>query len=244
MSDDRLDDESYSFPNAEDKETYSMSPFAGTESIKSLFKNKRLVMTVGGMLGFYLIVQLMVWIFVSKKDPTDQQAMLTPAKVQPKSIAPTPAKVVEIKKPDTQRLNTQAEIVSHHAKALTHIKNKLSDIVAQQARTQRNLEDLEQNYRTNIGWIGQYVHQQQAKERARLAAARKVPKKAAPIYTYYTRAAIHGRAWLVQKNTQHNITVSVGDTVPSYGQVIAIDPDSGRITTASKRTIRYSEADR
>ena len=68
MSDDRLDDETYDFPHKEDEEKYSMSPFGGTESIKSLFKNKRLIITAGGVLGFYLIVQLMIGIFVSKKD--------------------------------------------------------------------------------------------------------------------------------------------------------------------------------
>ena len=244
MSDDRLDDETYDFPHEEDKEKYSMSPFGGTESIKSLFKNKRLIMTVGGVLGFYLIIQLMVWIFVSKKDTTDQKAMLIPETVQPKNVVSTPVKVAEVKQPDTQVLSAQAEIVSRHTNLLKSVENKMSDIVIQQARMQRNLENLEKNYRTNIGWIGQYVRQQQAEARARLAAVRKVPKKAMPVYTYYTRAAIHGRAWLVQKNTHHNITVSVGDTVPSYGQVMAIDPDSGRITTASKRMIRYSEADR
>ena len=59
---------------------------------------------------------------------------------------------------------------------------------------------------------------------------------------YHLKAILPGRAW-VESSEGEAETVSVGDSIENYGQVTAIDPDQGIVSTASGKMIRYGERD-
>lgn len=55
---------------------------------------------------------------------------------------------------------------------------------------------------------------------------------------YTTQAVVPQRAW-VQTSDGNTITVTIGETLPGLGAVIAIDPYTGNVTTASGTVIKY-----
>jgi len=59
-----------------------------------------------------------------------------------------------------------------------------------------------------------------------------------PAAQYYVQAVIPGRAWLKDPKGA-TITVGRGDSVPGYGRVEFIEPNSGTVITSSGRRIRY-----
>jgi Tfp pilus assembly protein FimV len=63
-----------------------------------------------------------------------------------------------------------------------------------------------------------------------------------PVAKYHVKAVQAGRAWIVNSHGLEQ-TVRVGDIVPQYGEVTAINESSGEVTTNSGRTIRYGTND-
>jgi hypothetical protein len=55
---------------------------------------------------------------------------------------------------------------------------------------------------------------------------------------YRIKAVISGRAWLEDRNGQ-NITVKVGDKLPTYGRITEIKPIEGIVNTSSGRVISF-----
>ena len=56
---------------------------------------------------------------------------------------------------------------------------------------------------------------------------------------YSVRAIIEGRAW-VKWDKGGSLTVTVGDSIPTYGKVTAIHPVEGIVQTSSGRVIQFS----
>lgn len=73
------------------------------------------------------------------------------------------------------------------------------------------------------------------------ASAAMVTKKT--VTTYVVKAMIQGRAWLMTSEGA-TATVSVGDNLPGYGQIISIDPKIGEVMTSSGTVIGYRADDR
>lgn len=66
------------------------------------------------------------------------------------------------------------------------------------------------------------------------------PKK--PLAHFYLRGIIDGRAWISNEKGD-NKTIRVGDSLPDYGRISGIFPDSGFVMTTSKRMISFSQGD-
>ena len=64
-------------------------------------------------------------------------------------------------------------------------------------------------------------------------------EKVEALQDYKIRAVISGRAWIEDKSG-NNVTVKVGDNIPTYGRVTKIKPVEGMIETSSGRTISFS----
>lgn len=60
---------------------------------------------------------------------------------------------------------------------------------------------------------------------------------------YFVKAMIQGRAWLITSDGA-TFTISSGDNLPGYGQILSIDPDKGVVMTSSGRVINYMPQDR
>ncbi|HVV69312.1 MAG TPA: hypothetical protein VHE99_09840 [Gammaproteobacteria bacterium] len=59
---------------------------------------------------------------------------------------------------------------------------------------------------------------------------------------YYLKAIITGRAW-IESETGDLTTVKVGDELPSYGTITAIDPENATVTTSAGGTIKHAPND-
>lgn len=265
MSDEKINEEAYSFPNDEDEEKYSMSPIGGTENILSLFKNKRLMMSLSGVIAFYVLVQGGVWLFVSKKSENTNKMTVqntVPQKVDKSLpvVKPTQPIVDDAPSAPVAKLNTELNDVDHQKmqvldqqlieqkQRINRLTQKLESKEQSLQEVQAGLRRLEQQFRSIVGPLQQTVNRlsaiQAAKEAARKAKLARRHHKKVVKYTYYIRAAIHGRAWLVDAKGHRNLSVTIGDSVPSYGRVVDINVDNGTISTSTGRTIYFSAADR
>lgn len=64
------------------------------------------------------------------------------------------------------------------------------------------------------------------------------------VIIYYVHSLLPERAWLHTGFTGGQFTtVKVGDSLPGYGKIDSIDPDTGVILTSSGREIRYGPKD-
>lgn len=63
-----------------------------------------------------------------------------------------------------------------------------------------------------------------------------------PVAKFHVKAIVDGRAWLVNSNGLEK-TVRVGDVVPHYGEVTAINSATGEVTTNSGRIIHLGNND-
>lgn len=59
-----------------------------------------------------------------------------------------------------------------------------------------------------------------------------------PVLTFHLRAVIPGRAWVMGSNGESD-SVTVGSKLKNYGTVESIDPQAGKVTTSSGKTISY-----
>ena len=59
---------------------------------------------------------------------------------------------------------------------------------------------------------------------------------------YRVRAIISGRAW-VEDSAGNNVTVKVGDRIPTYGKITEIKPVEGIVITSSGRIISFEAGD-
>ena len=253
MSDNKVNNEEYSFPNQEDKEKYSMSPIGGTESIKSLLKNKKLMQSFGMVLIFYAVLQSIN--YYNEYDKAKEPNVVEEIKVEPIKEKMPQVRVDDKQdviqagmiESNNQQIEKLSANISDQELSLTRFNSKIRDIENSQQEISYKLSQLEKSYKDSVQYIMEYVNKQKEIEKEKLKAAKlkaqaakKVPKK---LDTYFIRATIDGRAWLVKKGTQHNITVKVGDSVPTYGVVLSIDQNNAIIETSSGRKMILSDKD-
>lgn len=251
MSGDNINKEEYKFPNREDKDKYSMSPVGGTESLKSLLKNKKLLRSMGIIVAFYLFLQVVTYFFNNKNDVAEAAVTNEPVmKVEEiKQPVPIESEVIERQPIRSQQIEKLSADVSDQELNISRFNSRLREIESLQQELAYKLTSLDKNYKSSMAYIMEYVNHQKQVEQAKRAAAmlQKInlqkQKKAKKFLVYYTRAAIDGRAWLVDKNSDQDITVKIGDKLNTYGVVTHIDADSGVIKTSSGREINLSPHD-
>lgn len=253
MSDNKVNNEEYSFPNQEDKEKYSMSPIGGTESIKSLLKNKKLMQSFGMVLIFYAVLQAIN--YYNEHDQAKDSNVVEVIKAEPIKEKMPQVSVDNsndiIKSGMIENNNQQIEKlsadISDQELSLNRFNSKIRDIEKTQQELAYKLGKLEKSYKDSVQYIMEYINKQKEIEREKLKAAQikaqAAKKTLKKLDTYFIRATIDGRAWLVKKGTQHNITVKVGDSVPTYGVVLSIDQNNAVINTSSGRRIILSDKD-
>ena len=245
---DNIDKKSYNFPGNESKEKYSMSPFGGTESLKSIFKNKRFMKSFGSIFLFYLIMQGVIYMFSNNTENVEEEPVVVSQKevvnipdteiVQAQNTTNKPVEVDEVHQ---QELDKVSFDLSEQTLEVKRLKSQIRDLENKQQDLMYNINMLERKFESNIGQITEYIAAQKAKEKAALAAKEAVKKNTVkPKQQFYvTKAVVHGRAWINKKGTNDSISVSVGDTIPTYGKVLMIDVDAGAVHTSSGRKIGF-----
>jgi len=191
---------------------------------KGLFMMIGVIATVG--IGYYLISSFFRSSAIRKP--------MTPTKIEaPKPIAP-PAPPVA--KPFPPAPAMDQERTTQLESTVMQMRSNLSNVEMQMATMDNTLQDLTRA-----------VQQTQAQLAAMTAPKKKVASvKRKPVVkrpVYYIKAMIPGRAWLTTKSGR-TLTISVGDKMPAYGTIRAIDVDQGIVVTSDGGVLHYRPDDR
>lgn len=228
-------EEEYSYPGPETKE-FGVSPHSGgTETLASLLQNKRILAVVGGVIALYLLMSIFSGGGDSFDDLDIEPVNDTMAMTQPEPIAaPTPTPVFSA----FAEIEEDAEEESQQSIEIDRLKTQLTSLARQASDSRGRLKKLEAQIETiskasldNSAKLSKLI-----KTQADQIAEK---KKEVVLQDYKIRALISSRAWLEDK-FGNNITVKVGDNIPTYGRVTKIKPVEGIVETSSGRLITFA----
>ncbi|MFU8797763.1 MAG: hypothetical protein ACNA7Y_03590, partial [Gammaproteobacteria bacterium] len=126
------------------------------------------------------------------------------------------------------------------------LENRLRENASQMAEVQKKIMQLEATLtdgQTQLVTMHQLMEamSQRLQEYAKQVASKTHKKIEVP--QYYIQAMVAGRAWLI--NPKGTVTtVSIGDDIPGYGVITAIDIQQGTVSTHQGKVIRYHSEDR
>lgn len=188
-----------------------------------LQRNKRiLIVIVAVIVGF-----LFLHFGFSKKEPVQVQ----PA--QPVVSAP-------VQQPENgAMIGSLDSLQAHSSKTASDIKSLQSQIADLQSAVSQSQSQNDQ-LRSAIGALTEQmksVSHELDQVMARDVRVRKVSK-----ITYHLRAVVPDRAWITFAGQTRSVTV--GDSVKSYGKVTAIYSEQGIVETSSGRKIEFGPNDR
>jgi type II secretory pathway component PulM len=205
-------------PLFHDEEPIKENTNSGLFSNIPLLRNKRVVVAIG--------VGAVMLIAYKMMQPSPVQKVVAAAPV-PTVVQPqvNPQMSSEISDLQQALQNNQAS-VNQLQTQLQSVNSALTQTAQNQASNQAAIEALTKQ----VTQLSVQVKQLQA-------VGTKVP-----VAKYHVKAVQAGRAWIVNSHGLEQ-TVRVGDIVPQYGEVTAINESSGEVTTNSGRTIRYGTND-
>lgn len=166
-----------------------------------------------------------------------QAAAPLPATTTPVTTAPTATPTAT----NSDQLTTLGQAADSNRLAIQDLQAQVSGLTSGMTAVQNDLSTLKtqlQTLQTGITAAKEQAEKKVVKQREHV-----VKKVAPPLVTYYVKAMIQGRAWLMTSEG-NTFTISEGDTLPSYGTVDAIEPDNGVVMTSSGRVITFKPEDR
>lgn len=229
-------DDEYHFNEPSSSDLFGTPP--KTNPIVERLKNKRVYAIIGAIVFLYIIYKIIA-------------AMMAPSS----TITATPKKVQ----------TTTTTTVS----PMQVLNERLSEVEAKTANTNTRLERVEQssnnldagmkelqgqvnNLNQALQVLSNQITQQQAQMTEWVEMQKKMmePKtivrrrgRAVQLPCYNLQGLVPGRAWL-RRSDGAIFTVQVGDELPGYGVVQAIDPLQATVTTSSGIIIEYHPKDR
>jgi hypothetical protein len=242
------EDKSYQYPNDENKEKHPTGPFNGTESYKTIFKNKRLLLSLAGILAFYGIMG--AWAYFHKNEKKVEEKITT--KKIDKTEMPkidTPAEPVVQHETHVQPAPYHQTVdigeTADHSQEIQELKNDISMIrrsvnrnnQAQQNSAQAQKQTADQLQKLNE----QLLSLTKQLQPVLTDLAKKNETKEKVRVNFSIRAIQEGRAWIQNDRTGATMTVKVGDALTDYGKVISIIPKLGVVQTNSGRIIQFSD---
>lgn len=185
--------------------------------------------------------------------------LLHQARMAMKSRAQTPAEVSAL--PAPKALTTKADMLATlqakqqaaaGAEKAQAMQQETTQLLQAQQTNQAQLQSLAgsvsavksgvTDLQETVKGLAVQVHQTQSIQNAMLTAksrAHKAQQRRIRLdKRYFVKAVIPGRAWLVGADGTA-LTVTVGDEVPGYGRVTAVDAYSGTVQTSSGIRIYY-----
>ena len=232
-------DQEYSFPDKPTQEFGSNPHSGGTESLASIMQNKRLLTIVGGIVGVYILISL----FTGDDEEDLQTSMDEPTVSEPVATVEDSPVVMEQAAPisifaeaeaparDTDRT---ADDIDSLKRQVASINRQSADFRSQIKELNGKMDILTKALERNTQQLSTVVKTQQLKDTDKKAVEQK--------QEYKIRAVISGRAW-VEDKAGNNMTVKVGDNIPTYGRVTKIRPIEGLVETSSGRMISFSHDD-
>ncbi len=192
--------------------------------------------------------------FVSKKTVSNSAAVISrPSQAKPFTAAPqndakTNPTFSQVS--DNNMTTLQQKVAALETKNATMNDNitatsyQLNQINQNLAAVSQQLQNLEQTLSDTVTKLDSQSHEIEKLLVFRANVSKKLASrdKAKPKESYYIKAVIPGRAWLIAANGS-TLTVSEGTNIKGYGMVKLIDSTQGRILTSSGRVIRFSQQD-
>jgi type IV secretory pathway VirB10-like protein len=168
---------------------------------------------------------------VAVKKPVEPVAEKPVEAPKPKP-APVEKKLEEIFKPEPVK---EAPATSaKYDSEINGLQSGLSEVNQSVSGLQKTLTTLAASVQTLSNQVEQ-LNKEQEKQKA--AAAKPEVK-----IDYYLKSIITGRAW-VESEAGELTTVKVGDELPGYGKITAINPEDGLVDTSSGTAIKFAPGD-
>ncbi len=228
-------DEEYQYPNEEYvTETTPASEQLVQEKQANFFarliqNNKRvtviIVLVLLALIGFKF--------FGSHQAPTPVQPTPQPV-VQPVAQTPSPEMVNALSNLKQSEQGSENSINQLQSQVQS-LQNQLNQTTSQQGQTNQAMLALVQQMKI----LSQDVKTLTAKK---APASHKKAVPTPPPIVFHLKAIVPGRAWIMS-NDGLSESVSVGDTVPQYGTVQAVDANRGFVLTSSGKVIQYGPYD-
>lgn len=232
----------YQFPGQGSKEEYGDSSVnGGTENVKSILTNKRVLVLIG-----IVVVGVLLWV-INREESGDDDSVpaaipvqsapevnqspaepITPQAEPDRAEPVVPQPVVHVNSPQlesdvnqiSRRIDEYDVKINQLNQSIQQLNANNYDITQQLSKIARDIDELKPKPVKKVEPV-----------------AKKEPPK-----VFTIRAIIEGRAW-IRAGLSDNLTVKVGDTVPTYGEVKGIFPSEGVITTTSGRHIVFQSND-
>jgi len=188
-------------------------------------------------------------------EPKPAQPVTEPqAAAAAEPVAPAPANSLQ------DKVGTLERVVSKVSESNANLQYQMAGVAMSIADIQNNLSNLSQQIsdlskakekppespKTEEKKAAPTTKKAKTKSKAKQHIAA-VGKKANVIQSskvsYYIKAMIQGRAWLMTSEGS-STTVAVGDNLPGYGNISIIDVDNGQVVTSSGTVIKYKSDDR
>ncbi len=207
---------------------------------------KKVFIIIGIVAALFCLYKLYDVFSARPVKPTKNEAVAVPRAA--------PAVPVEAPKPPEPVVTPEASEISQMGNKISTLEN----VVSQVSQSNANLQDQMAGMATSIldihnslSTLSDQVTELtkpkpvpvEIKKPEKKKALKNKTKKPEVKASYYVKAMIQGRAWLMMPDGA-TLTVSEQDELPGYGQITSIDPEKGEIKTASGDVITYRSDDR
>ncbi len=219
-----------------------------TENLQSMLMNKRM-MIPAGIIGAVFLVNI-----IFGEDTNTQTAEAPAPEVAVAEPVPVP-----VESPQVAQIDRHAELLNANSKALDNVVESHSLHKQELSKSKERFDGLAgkvDELATDVAILHNELrnnNQTLAVLSARIADLSKPKPKPKPavkkapvvLKNFSIRAVIDGRAWIRNdKDAANTLSVSVGDSIPTYGRVTAIHPTEGLIQTTSGRVIQFPADER
>jgi len=233
-------EQEYEFPDKHSQEFGKTPHSGGTESLSSLLKNKQVMYAVGGIVGLYVLLSVF-----SSDDEDDAVSEVETAQVSMEdSFDDIDSSSMDDVAVDTAPSISIFDTIDQEAEAQDQTNEEIDGLKRQIASLNRQNVDFRSQVKQleiKIDTLQKTVERaaRQISDFSDMQEKKETDVKAEVLQDYKIRAVISGRAWIEDKSG-NNVTVKVGDNIPTYGRVTKIKPVEGMIETSSGRTISFS----
>lgn len=194
----------------------------------------------GGLLGFVsrkrkalFLVVIVVAAFVGFKYMTSNNATSVQQPVEKPVVVAPP-----VEQPNAQvesQIGRLAQVVAQNQQNLSQMQDQVDNMQTALSRANDSYQSMNDNLKALTAQLQKVQAQLAPKPKAVKA------KKIVPI-VYNIKAIVPGRAWVMGSDGSAQ-SVSVGDSLPQYGRISAINADSGVVMTSSGKVIEYGSGD-
>lgn len=248
---------SYEYPSGAEEKTYKVGPMkGGTESMAKFMLSrmkdpKMLVLLFAPIILVSLVTWLISGVVPHKKAEVSKKLVSAPPPqllarkpMQHQQVMPSPKpNNIAISDVDTiHEIGNHTETANDNKHKIDELSHKLDDIDGKYKELSANIHDM--HYAMTL--LSRNISDlKQSKIKKNTLKKRRIVRNKKPVLQHYSlKGAIYGRAWVLKKGgSAGGATVRVGDVVPTYGRVLAINPDDGIIKTSSGREIKYAASD-